>query len=101
MGQARTQGGCGLGQRLDPRGLGSWPDPKWLGFGFGMGLRGWVGWGSKGVGYVIEPKGVADWVRCRNQVVWGLGLNPDPRGLGDGLGPYPDPNGLGFGSVMF
>lgn len=68
--------------------------PIGLGFGFGMGLGGWVG-------YVIEPKGVADWVRCRNQVVWGLGLSPDPRGLGDGLGPYPDPNGLGFGSVMF
>ena len=50
---------------------------------------------------MIGPNRVVDWVRCRNQVVWGLGLNPDPRGLGDGLGPYPDSNGLGFGSVMF
>jgi hypothetical protein len=71
--------------------------PIRLGFGFGIGLGGWVGWGPKRVGYVIEPKGVAGRVHCRNQVVWGLGLSLDPRGLGS----YPDPNGLGFGSVMF
>jgi hypothetical protein len=50
---------------------------------------------------VIGPNRVVDWVRCRNQMVWGLGPSLDPRGLGDGLGPCLDPNGLGFGFVMF
>ena len=96
-----TQGGCRLGPRPNPGGLGPWANPRWLGFRSEFGPKRFGGLGpcsdprelGDGLGPLSDRRGLGS---CPNPRLLGFGSWPDPRGLG--IGACPNPGGLGVGS---